>query len=112
MDITGFTRRRTIKIKKGVKINGLRPELSLALQIADGIYNNHKTEMVITSVVDGVHSSNSLHYSGCAADLRIRDLPSGNASLVTKDMSEKLGSDFDVVLERDHIHVEYQPQKT
>jgi hypothetical protein len=68
--------------------------------------------MVVTSVNDGSHSYSSLHYSGCAADLRIRNLPEHTMPEdVANEIKERLGKDFDVIVEKDHIHMEYQPKK-
>ena len=48
---------------------------------------------------------NSLHYKGCAVDIRSRDML--NPLLVSQGLNNILGPDFDVIFEGDHIHIEY-----
>jgi hypothetical protein len=67
-----------------------------------------KYEMTITSAKDGKHMVGSLHYTGNAIDIRTRDMIF--LSKVKRQITFDLGIDFDVVLENDHIHIEYDPQ--
>lgn len=96
---------------KSISIQGIRPELLYAIIVANDVYKEFNQELVITSLNDGRHSSTSLHYSGCAADFRTRYFAPGEAQEVTKKLDEKLGIDYDVILESDHIHLEYQPRR-
>ena len=82
--------------------------LLLAMIIANEVYDSHSVEFVITSLLDGKHSERSLHYTGCAFDCRIygEDV---TASIVN-DLRHKLNHHYDVVLEGNHIHVEFQPR--
>jgi hypothetical protein len=97
-----------LRIKPGVKLAGMSPQIGLAIQAAMAIWTADGDTLTITSVNDGRHSHTSLHYSGQAVDLRTRDLsdPQRKADL----LGEALGVDFDVLFEVDHIHVEYQPR--
>jgi hypothetical protein len=98
-----------MKIKgDSVKVAGLRPEALLAMIIADQVYTRHGMAFVLTSVTDGKHSIKSLHYSGNAFDCRIYD-GTDNEALV-KEIKGKLNIDFDVILEKDHIHIEFDPK--
>ena len=100
-----------MKLKSdNVSLQNLAPQLVLALWMANEVYDEHNTEMVITSVNDSRHSTTSLHYAGCAVDLRTRTLPEGTAGDVARAIKAKLTKDFDVILESDHIHLEYQPR--
>lgn len=100
-----------MKLKNdNVSLQSLAPQLVLALMICNEVYNEYGVELVITSVNDSKHSLTSLHYSGNAADLRIRTLPDGTAEGVAEAIRDKLNQDFDVVLEPTHIHLEYQPR--
>ena len=94
-----------------VETKSLAPQLVLALFMAQEVYKEYGTDLVITSANDSVHSYTSLHFSGNAVDLRTRSLPGtvDRAEVVTK-IQNKLNQDFDVVLEQDHIHLEYQPK--
>lgn len=100
-----------MKLKSGVKIQGIRPELLFALNVADRIYNTRGKELVITSLNDGVHSPGSKHYSGDAADLRTRFFTHPQQKEIEARLVASLGQDYDVVLENDHIHIEYHPKK-
>lgn len=48
----------------------------------------------------------SFHYRNLAVDIRTNDLPSGRIVEFHKDISELLGKVYDVILEKDHIHIE------
>jgi len=101
----------TMKTKYGVKINGVKPEMVMGLLIAEGYFNSSGiSEMVVTSVVDGKHGVGSLHYVGYAADIRTWAIQNDSLPDFTKGLSEELGEEFDVVLEKDHIHIEFQPK--
>lgn len=64
-------------------------------------------EAVLTSGVDGTHGPNSLHYQGRAWDFR---LPKQVEKVMAALKLELGGADYDVLLEGDHIHIEYDPK--
>lgn len=101
-------------LKQGVSTRGIRPELVVAILAAKDVYNLYGVPFVITSLTDGVHSQTSLHYAGCAVDLRTRDIRGDQAKrVIVEGIKEALGGspDYDVILEKDHIHLEYQPKR-
>ena len=98
-----------MKLKKGVKLRGVQPQIALAMVVADQVYRDFDAVLVVTSVCDRRHSSTSLHYSGNAFDCRISNVPNA-AAAVADTIKNRLGYEFDVVLESDHIHVEWQPK--
>jgi len=100
-----------MRLKAGVRTTGIQSALVLAVLAADYVYRQHGAELVITSIVDGIHSVGSLHYVGAAFDARTRHLANGLAQVITGELRERLADDFDVVLEPDHIHVEWQPKQ-
>lgn len=100
----------SLSLKKGVRINGLTPEMGMGVQIIASIFAAHNKNAVITSVADGKHSRGSKHYSGNAVDWRTRHLLTSERDKITLDCKASLGDDFDVVLESDHLHVEYDPK--
>lgn len=100
-----------MRIKSGVNISGIRPEIVLALIIARSVYSEHNTPLVVTCVQDGKHMPGSLHYLGLAADIRTGDLKPKDRSVVRKKLKESLGPQYDVVLEKTHIHIEFQPKE-
>ena len=61
-----------------VNLEGLVPEVRDKLAVMEAARASALKvllagEMTVTSARDGVHGVNSLHYAGCAVDLRIRD---------------------------------------
>lgn len=104
-----------LKLKPGVKLHDLSPQIVLAIQVAHGQYLRRVPEMVVTSCNDSVHGRNSLHAIGHAVDLRVHGI--GDIEELALDILEALGGavgQFDVVVEglgtpNAHIHIEYQP---
>lgn len=99
-------------IKAGADLRGLKPQMAVAYTIAAMVYL-HKTGLpcVITSGTDGKHGPNSLHYRGLALDLRTRHLPVDQVHPVYLAIKQALGDQFDVVLESDHLHLEFDPKE-
>lgn len=100
----------TIWLKDGVKPAGMRPELLLGMIVALSVYQKYEYDFVITSLLDSKHSRGSLHYSGAAVDLRTRHMKQEHKRLIANEINEALGPDYDVILEKDHIHMEFQPK--
>lgn len=102
-----------IKFLGNAPSDGLKPQLWFGLNVIGSLQKLlGGPDLTVTHTTDGVHAvTNSLHYSGAAADLRIYDVP---AQIVQKviELAKKVLSPlgFDVVLEKDHIHVEYDPK--
>ena len=106
-----------LRFKEGVSIRGLRDETVLAVVCAYSIFSDYGLDCVVTSGVDGQHSWGSLHYRGDAFDLRIKHITDlegkrdgSKIDEIVEVLSDALTDDFDVVLEEDHIHVEFQPK--
>lgn len=99
-----------MKIKKGAKIRGLRPEMVLACQIVDDVYKKNGAEAVITEGTGSKHSVGSLHYVGLACDFRISMFNSVELPVINFELKDALGDEYDVVLEKTHFHIEFQPK--
>jgi len=104
-----------MKFKTGVKINGIKPEIALVMPLINEIVSKYdqKEGCVITSAVGGKHGRNSLHYVGYALDIRTRNM--GVMGMYgpgecADELREALTDEFDVVLEKTHIHLEFQPK--
>jgi hypothetical protein len=96
-----------VGIKPGVILRGLDRGMHPAIDKASRIWRHHGRTLVITSGLDGRHSQGSRHYSGRALDFRSRDLERSARNRVVRELRRVLGRDFLVLLEKDHIHVEY-----
>lgn len=97
-----------MKLKQGVDLYGIRPELVAVFPIIEGICQKHGQELVITSAGDGKHSRTSLHYVGYAIDIRTRFWDREEALEITRELHQQLSQDYDSVFEGNHIHIEYQ----
>lgn len=97
-----------------VRIKSITPELLFGLLVLDEIFTQStdpsNRPMVVTSVNDSTHQAGSLHYEGRAADVRIHGLTEPVVDIIVAKAKAVLGLDFDVVLEVDHIHLEYDPK--
>lgn len=94
-------------LKPGVNPMGMRPEILIAAIIANEVYAVYGHNLVITSIADGKHSKESYHYKGLAIDLRTHYFKDkAEIEAVAKDIRERLGPLYDVVIEDDHIHIE------
>lgn len=82
----------------------------LAAQLYDSWFD---LDLFITSYVRQ-EDIGSLHSQGLAVDFRLPSYFSGFSAHHDKSIRQQLhhllGSDYDVVLEDDHIHVEYDPK--
>lgn len=92
---------------------GVQREIAYAMGVAEVVYLQETGKgLVVTSACDG-HSDKpqSLHNMGLAADFRTRQLKPLEVQRVLKKLREWLEPlGFDVVLEKDHFHVEYDPK--
>ena len=102
-------------LKDGVRITGdhFNPEIVRIVDAARETAPMMERGVVwVTSANDGRHSDKSLHYKNQAFDIRIFNII-GDVHREAKEWAERmqaaLGPDYDVVYEKDHIHVEYDP---
>ena len=101
-----------MRLKSGVRIFGVRPEIVFAMNVANEVYSRHKLELVITSIMDSKHSVGSLHYVGCAFDCRTRSLDVQTIEQIRTAIRTAIGDDYDVVVENNHVHIEFQPKQS
>ena len=102
-----------MELKSGASLQGLQLPMRLVLIIAEQIWRDagRPEGVTVTSGTDGIHSAGSLHYYGFALDFRIRYFSSDVAARVSSDLSRRLlaiDRFYRVLLEPDHIHVEYR----
>ena len=110
-----------LKFKEGVKIEGLQPQMLVALDVATEEYDKFSRDCVVTGALKekknnppkGNHGDFSHHYKGLAVDLRIRHLPdpNGNPGMIKRKLQHRLGEEYQIILESTHIHVEFDPRQ-
>jgi len=94
-------------LKLGVSIEKLSRKARRGLEVVAAVFAEFGHEAIVTSTYEGNHSPRSLHYANDAFDVR---LPPDGVLRIAAGVRERLGGDFDVVLEKDHIHIEYDPK--
>lgn len=98
-----------MSLKPGLGLAGTRPELLVALMCIHAIFEGRKIPFVVTELTGGKHMPNSLHYSGLAVDFRTFQIPKDALDQVAAEIRGAIGEHFDVCLESDHLHVEFDP---
>jgi hypothetical protein len=99
-------------LKAGVVMNGVQPQIWYAIGMAEAVYLEHGHALVVTCLKEGHQDRpHSLHHTGMAVDFRIRDMGIATVALIQQQLKTALAPlGYDVVLESDHIHVEYDPK--
>lgn len=95
-----------MKLKPGVDVSLLTPQAVLILLAASRL----RPDLTVTSGCDGKHKKGSKHYEGNAVDIRTRGYTADQNVQFVADLKAALGRDFDIVLESDHVHAEYDPK--
>jgi len=96
-------------IKKKDKTVIINEPLANILLVVSNAYARVGLDTVITSGNDATHKKGSLHYKDRALDFRTRTIPQERVAGLVKEIKIFLGPQYDVVLEKDHLHVEYDP---
>jgi hypothetical protein len=110
-----------MRIKAGVQLDGVHFMLWYAAALADWVrqYLGYG-EATLTGgrepadYFGPARVRATLHPGGYALDFRTNDLPGGSLGDAAQQWAGTLAAalrpaGFDVVLERDHVHIEYQP---
>jgi hypothetical protein len=100
-----------LEVKYGVIFRAFKKAI---INLLDWLYEASQIigkTITITSANDSKHSANSLHYEDLALDIRIRNLTIDEQRFLIRFLNFKDDkNNYDVVLEKDHIHVEYDPK--
>lgn len=103
-------------VRAGVSISGLQWQVVRALIIAEAVYHAHGAgDVHITSGTEpGVagRRPDSLHARGQAVDIALPPRRSPDVlRKIAAEIRDRCGDVvYDVVLENDHIHIEYDPR--
>ena len=101
-----------ISFKRGVTVNGIELEMSVVLPVVASVFHQYGYDCIVTSCTDGKHSDNSLHYVGLAMDFRTRHIDkTAHLNIIADDIREALTDEYDVIIERTHIHIEFDPDE-
>ena len=111
-----------MRFKDGLEMSRGKHSLSMAalkgIMISSEVYNEmgiYGSRATVTSLLDGRHMQGSKHYTGEAWDLRTWNASkSGQMTDTAKEalaasLRTALGDDYDVVVEKTHIHCEHDP---
>jgi hypothetical protein len=71
-------------------------------QAVDKVYLQYGLDPVCTSGNDGAHMPGSMHGKDRALDIRFWDL----LTVIGRDIKAQLPDYYDVVIEKDHFHIE------
>ena len=103
-----------MRVKPGVNLNGVHFMCFYAAVVYSWLREtNGYGEGTITGGKEGADKvgparvRNTLHPLGRAVDLRTNDLPADVPPQLAAALGQALGTAFHVVLEPDHIHVEF-----
>lgn len=93
------------------------PALLFAFEAVDRVFRRHiGRDAVLTAAQEDAHGEGSLHFGvegdpRCrAADFSFDGVPDNKKIAISSELRRRLGEDFDVVVEADHFHVEYDPE--
>ena len=104
-------------IKRGVRLHGICPQMFLAADIIKDLWKSHNYPFCITSGIEGKHKRTSEHWSGNALDFRTwlnatgEQMSKALKTALRKDLQARLGDEYYVLMEKDHLHVHYSPLK-
>lgn len=90
--------------------DGVEPRSFWILAAVSDVSDYMTVPIIITSGTDGKHMTGSKHYTGEAVDIRSRNMTPLQRDYFVKALQERLGLDYQVIVEKDHIHCEYDPK--
>lgn len=99
--------------RRGASIAGIKPEAVIGMMVAKSVFDARHQPFQLSSGLEGRHGRNSLHFVGLAFDISAREVSEDLYQILTAQLSEHLGDEFDVVFETDpdHWHIEFQPER-
>lgn len=101
-------------LKHSARIEGIYPEIQFAITVAYSLWCAYQFpgDCRVTSGTDDAPGrlEDSLHKIGQAFDLGIWGLNYEDLKKMEDGLKKALGVEFDVILEKDHFHIEFQPK--
>lgn len=100
-----------VEFKQGVSVNGIKQQTIALIALLNTYFVFYIGKpFVVTSCTDGKHKKGSKHYDGLAIDIRTRHLNVTEINNLVLWFKSRHDKQFDMVVEKDHIHVEYDPK--
>lgn len=96
--------------KQGVKFYGVKTETLAGIMIASFVYYRNGHALTVLKLVTenpGVERLRTAHDQGLAFDIRTQMIAKAKQPAMVMSLKDALGDDYDVVLEKDHIHIEF-----
>jgi len=100
-----------IEVKESADLSMIDPRMWVRIGDIHAVFARHGRACIITSGRDGRHGPHSHHYRGRALDFRTRHLSEAEKLKISSEIRARLEPEFDVVLEKTHLHVEFDPQQ-
>lgn len=91
----------------GTSLRGLTRIARRGLDTVYFVFLRHQERCVVTSTDEGTHGAGSLHYGGWAFDL---EKPQRSRNVILEECKQKLGPGWQIVVEANHWHFEYDPK--
>lgn len=95
-----------LRFKEGVQVTFTKA-VNAILEQAEYTFQANGYSCICTAGTDGKHMPTSKHYLAQAVDLRSKHVSKDMLPKIVSELKERLGKDYDVILEGDHIHVEH-----
>ena len=108
MEKDGVKFKYGVKFKAGVICKYLQEDIVIAINMLAQLARRFKKNIVITSMNDGEHKEESLHWENRAIDIRIWNLKVSERKVITNFFNADYR--YDCVIEKDHIHLEVDPK--
>lgn len=96
-------------VKPGA-ILSTKPETEQMRRVMAAIWKSHGYQLTVTSGYDSTHGALSKHYGGLAEDYRTRDVAPSDLAVMVAEARRQLGRNYDLVIESDHLHGEFDPK--
>lgn len=103
-----------MKIKEGVSLAHLTPQMALACVVVESVFRRGGYDATITSGSDGEHKGRPVlgdtvdpHYSGKALDFRRNDIENADIPDLVRSLQLCLGQEYVVILETTHVHIQW-----
>jgi hypothetical protein len=104
-----------LKFKAGVVVSKQAIIAAAVVNAANVLGFSNSVIITVTSGNDSKHKKGSKHYEDKALDVRTKNLTSDEKHALLNAVRERLGPDYDVILEfegraNEHAHIEYDPR--